>query len=94
VANDARWGRVMEGAGEDPYLGSKIAIARVKGFQGETIADLAKVNTIAACAKHFAAYGYVEAGLEYNIVDISNSNCIIRFCLLLKRQCRLEFVRL
>ncbi len=73
VANDARWGRVMEGAGEDPYLGSKIAIARVKGFQGETTADLAKVNTIAACAKHFAAYGYVEAGLEYNIVDISNS---------------------
>lgn len=73
IANDARWGRVMEGAGEDPYLGSKIATARVKGFQGETIADLAKVNTIAACAKHFAAYGYVEAGLEYNIVDISNS---------------------
>ena len=73
VANDARWGRVMEGAGEDPYLGSKIATARVKGFQGETIADLAKVNTIAACAKHFAAYGFVEAGLEYNIVDISNS---------------------
>jgi len=73
VANDARWGRVMEGAGEDPYLGSKIATARVKGFQGETTADLAKVNTIAACAKHFAAYGYVEAGLEYNIVDISNS---------------------
>jgi beta-glucosidase len=73
VANDARWGRVMEGAGEDPYLGSKIATARVKGFQGETIADLARVNTIAACAKHFAAYGYVEAGLEYNIVDISNS---------------------
>ena len=73
VANDARWGRVMEGAGEDPYLGSKVGYARVKGFQGETIADLAKVNTIAACAKHFAAYGYVEAGLEYNIVDISNS---------------------
>ncbi|SNR34303.1 beta-glucosidase BglX [Flavobacterium sp. ov086] len=73
VANDARWGRVMEGSGEDPYLGSKIGAARVKGFQGETIADLAKINTIAACAKHFAAYGYVEAGLEYNIVDISNS---------------------
>ncbi|WP_348800389.1 beta-glucosidase BglX [Flavobacterium adhaerens] len=73
VANDARWGRVMEGAGEDPYLGSKVGYARVKGFQGETTADLLKVNTIAACAKHFAAYGYVEAGLEYNIVDISNS---------------------
>lgn len=73
ITNDARWGRVMEGAGEDPYLGSKIAVARVKGFQGETIADLAKVNTIAACAKHFAAYGYVESGRDYNLVDISNS---------------------
>ncbi|WP_417940054.1 beta-glucosidase BglX [Flavobacterium sp. RS13.1] len=73
ITNDARWGRVMEGAGEDPYLGSKIAIARVKGFQGETTADLAKVNTIAACAKHFAAYGYVESGRDYNLVDISNS---------------------
>jgi len=73
VSNDARWGRVMEGAGEDPYLGSKIGYARIKGFQGETVADLAKVNTIAACSKHFAAYGYVEAGLEYNSVDMSNS---------------------
>ncbi|MGE6354939.1 beta-glucosidase BglX [Flavobacterium sp. NPDC079362] len=73
ITNDARWGRVMEGAGEDPYLGSKIGYARIKGFQGETMADLAKVNTIAACTKHFAAYGYVEAGLEYNSVDMSNS---------------------
>ncbi|WP_445455168.1 beta-glucosidase BglX [Flavobacterium sp. HNIBRBA15423] len=74
ITRDARWGRVMEGAGEDPYLGSKIAIARVKGFQGETKKDLSKVNTIAACAKHFAAYGFVEAGKEYNIVDMSISN--------------------
>jgi beta-glucosidase len=73
VARDARWGRVMEGSGEDPFLGSKIAFARVKGFQGESRADLAKVNTIAACAKHFAAYGFAEAGREYNTVDISNS---------------------
>lgn len=73
VSHDARWGRVMEGAGEDPYLGSKIAIARVKGFQGETKEDLAKTNTIAACAKHFAAYGFIESGREYNMVDISNS---------------------
>jgi beta-glucosidase len=73
IYRDARWGRVMEGAGEDPYLGSKIAIARVKGFQGDTKADLSKVNTIAACAKHFAAYGFVEAGREYNTVDMSNS---------------------
>ena len=47
ITREARWGRVMEGAGEDPYLGSKIAIARIKGFQGETIADLAKPNTVA-----------------------------------------------
>ena len=69
ISRDPRWGRVMEGAGEDPYLGSKIATARVKGFQGD---DLKKRNTIAACAKHFAAYGFAEAGREYNRVDISN----------------------
>lgn len=73
ISNDARWGRVMEGAGEDPYLGSKVAIARVTGFQGDTKADLAKGNTIAACAKHFAAYGFAESGRDYNTVDISNS---------------------
>jgi beta-glucosidase len=73
VSHDARWGRVMEGAGEDAYLGSRIAIARVTGFQGDTRADLSKINTIAACAKHFAAYGFAEAGRDYNTVDISNS---------------------
>ena len=73
IVNDARWGRVMEGAGEDPFLGSKIAIARVTGFQGDTKADLSKINTIAACAKHFAGYGFVEAGREYNTVDMSIS---------------------
>ncbi|UJH66838.1 beta-glucosidase BglX [Allomuricauda sp. SCSIO 65647] len=67
ISRDARWGRVMEGAGEDTYLGSKIAIARVKGFQGE---DLSAPNTIAACAKHFAAYGFAEAGRDYNTVDV------------------------
>ncbi|AUC15472.1 beta-glucosidase [Tenacibaculum sp. SZ-18] len=70
ISRDARWGRVMEGAGEDPYLGSKIAQARVKGFQGD---DLSKPNTIAACAKHFAAYGFSEAGKEYNTVDIGTA---------------------
>lgn len=70
ISNDARWGRVMEGAGEDPYLGSKIAKARVTGFQGE---NLSLNTSIAACAKHFAAYGYVEAGKEYNMVDMSHS---------------------
>ena len=73
ISNDARWGRVMEGAGEDPYLGSKIATARITGFQGDTRSDLAKINTIAACAKHFAAYGFAESGRDYNTVDISNS---------------------
>lgn len=70
ISRDARWGRVMEGAGEDPYLGSRIATARVNGFQGD---DLSKPNTIAACAKHFAAYGFSESGKEYNTVDIGNS---------------------
>ena len=70
ISRDPRWGRVMEGAGEDPYLGGKIAQARVKGFQGS---DLSQNNTIAACAKHFAAYGFVEAGREYNTVDMSIS---------------------
>ncbi len=73
IVNDARWGRVMEGAGEDPYLGSKIATARITGFQGDTKADLSRINTIAACAKHFAGYGFVEAGREYNTVDMSIS---------------------
>lgn len=70
IARDARWGRVMEGAGEDPYLGARAAEARVRGFQGE---DLSANNTLAACAKHFAAYGFVEAGREYNAVDISEA---------------------
>ena len=68
ISRDARWGRIMEGAGEDPYLGSLIAVARIKGFQGS---NLAADNTIAACAKHYAAYGFAEAGRDYNTVDIS-----------------------
>ena len=67
ITRDARWGRVMEGAGEDPYLGSQIAAARVRGFQGQ---DLSDPSTVAACAKHFAAYGFAEAGRDYNTVDI------------------------
>jgi beta-glucosidase len=68
IARDARWGRVMEGAGEDPYLGSLIAAARVRGFQGK---DLAAKDTIVACVKHYAAYGAADAGREYNTVDMS-----------------------
>lgn len=70
ISRDARWGRVMEGAGEDPYLGSLIARARVRGFQGE---DLSSPLTIAACAKHFAGYGFSEAGKDYNTVDVGTS---------------------
>lgn len=70
ISRDARWGRVMEGAGEDPFLGSRVASARVKGFQGD---DLSAPNTIAACAKHFAAYGFAESGRDYNTVDIGNA---------------------
>ncbi|KGO88344.1 beta-glucosidase [Flavobacterium rivuli WB 3.3-2 = DSM 21788] len=68
VSRDARWGRVMEGAGEDPYLNSRIAVARVKGFQG----NLGEFN-VAACVKHFAGYSFAEAGRDYNTVDISNN---------------------
>lgn len=70
ISRDARWGRVMEGAGEDPFLGSKIAAARVQGFQGE---DLASPSTIVACAKHFAGYGFAEAGRDYNTADFGTS---------------------
>lgn len=68
IARDPRWGRIMEGSGEDPVLGSRIAAARVKGFQGTTLND---PGSIMACAKHFAAYGAAEAGRDYNTVDIS-----------------------
>ncbi|UQD55995.1 beta-glucosidase BglX [Flavobacterium sp. K5-23] len=70
IARDARWGRVMEGSGEDPYLGSQIAVARIQGFQGE---DLKARNTILACAKHFAGYAFAESGRDYNTVDIGES---------------------
>ena len=68
IARDPRWGRMMEGVGEDPYLGSKIAAARVKGFQGNKLGD---INSMMACAKHFAAYGAVIGGRDYNSVDMS-----------------------
>lgn len=67
ISRDPRWGRVMEGAGEDTYLGSKIAYARVKGFQGK----LGDVNSVMACVKHFAAYGAAVGGRDYNSVDMS-----------------------
>lgn len=68
ISRDARWGRSMEGAGEDPYLGSLIAIARIEGFQG----DLSSNKNILACAKHFAGYGFAESGRDYNTVFVSD----------------------
>lgn len=68
IARDPRWGRVSEGNGEDPYLGSQIARAMVRGYQGK---DLALNNTMMACVKHYALYGAAEAGRDYNTTDMS-----------------------
>jgi beta-glucosidase len=68
IARDPRWGRIVEGAGEDPYLGSAMAAAKVRGFQGT---DLAAANTLLATAKHYTAYGGAEGGRDYNTVDVS-----------------------
>ncbi len=68
IARDPRWGRIAEGSGEDPHLGAMMAVARVRGFQGN---DLTSSEALMACAKHFAAYGGAEAGRDYNLVDVS-----------------------
>jgi beta-glucosidase len=68
IARDARWGRGVEGAGEDVLLGERLAAARVRGFQGRSLGD---PDAVLACAKHFAAYGAAEAGLDYSTVDVS-----------------------
>ena len=68
IARDARWGRIAEGAGEDPYLGAAFARARVRGFQGN---DYSQPDRVVACAKHWVAYGAAEAGRDYNTVDLS-----------------------
>ncbi|WP_228409366.1 beta-glucosidase BglX, partial [Chryseobacterium sp. HMWF001] len=68
IARDPRWGRVMEGSGEDTYLGTKIGLARIRGFQGKGLGNL---DAIMACAKHFAAYGAAVGGRDYNSVDMS-----------------------
>lgn len=70
ISRDARWGRIMEGSGEDPYLTSQVAVAKINGYQGE---DLADPNTIAATAKHFAGYGLAEGGKDYNAVNIGKN---------------------
>jgi len=68
IARDPRWGRVAEGAGEDPYLGSAMARAWVEGYQGESLADH---DTIVSCPKHYVAYGGAEGGRDYNTVEVS-----------------------
>ena len=68
ISRDARWGRVMEGAGEDPYYGSLVARARIRGFQGD---DFSKDHTMLACAKHYIGYGAARGGRDYNTVDMS-----------------------
>lgn len=70
ISRDARWGRIMESAGEDPYLNTQVGLAKLRGYQGT---DLAHPETMAACAKHFAAYGFVEAGKEYNTVNLGEN---------------------
>lgn len=70
ISRDPRWGRTKEGAGEDPYLGAAMARAYVRGYQGN---DLSALSSVAACVKHFAAYGAAEAGREYNTTDMSLS---------------------
>ncbi|MFD1468519.1 beta-glucosidase BglX [Hymenobacter caeli] len=70
IARDPRWGRIMEGSGEDPYLGSQIARAMVRGYQGPDN-DLTRPNRVMACLKHFALYGAAEAGRDYNTTDMS-----------------------
>ena len=68
IARDPRWGRIVEGAGEDPYLGAAMARARVRGFQGS---DYAARDKVLACAKHWVAYGAAEGGRDYNTTDVS-----------------------
>jgi beta-glucosidase len=68
IAHDPRWGRISEGAGEDPWLGSQVAAAMIRGYQGQ---DLTRSNTVMACVKHFALYGGSQAGRDYNTVDMS-----------------------
>jgi len=79
IARDPRWGRVMEGSGEDPYLGSEVAKAMVRGYQGDDISAIkgnsssrTPTNKVLACVKHYALYGAAESGRDYNTVDMSN----------------------
>lgn len=80
ISRDPRWGRIIEGPGEDPYVGARFAEAAVKGFQGSEEDDLAKRESLAACAKHYLGYGFSEGGRDYNTTDISGytlHNCVL-----------------
>jgi len=91
IARDPRWGRIEEGAGEDPYLGSAVAAAKVLGYQG---GDYSKPDKMASTVKHFAAYGAVEAGREYNTVDMSTQRLSMTTCRRTRPLSRLALRRL
>ena len=86
LCRDARWGRIAEGPGEDPYLGGEIAKALVKGYQGKNN-DFSVSNTLMACVKHYALYGAAEAGRDYNTVDMSRQRMLNEFMLPYKTAC-------
>lgn len=86
ICHDARWGRIAEGAGEDPYLGGEIAKALVRGYQGKEN-DFSIENTVMACVKHYALYGAAEAGRDYNTVDMSRQRMMNEFMLPYKTAC-------
>lgn len=85
ICHDARWGRIAEGAGEDPYLGSEIAKAYVKGYQSD--GDLTKNDNVMACVKHYALYGAAEAGRDYNTVDMSRQRALNEYMAPYKAAC-------
>ena len=86
ICRDARWGRIAEGSGEDPYLGGEMAKAIVKGYQGKEN-DFSIGNTVMACVKHYALYGAAEAGRDYNTVDMSRQRMMNEFMLPYKAAC-------
>lgn len=85
ICHDARWGRIAEGAGEDPYLGAEVAKALVKGYQGD--GDLTRNDNVMACVKHYAMYGGAEAGRDYNTVDMSRQRALNDYMLPYKAAC-------
>ena len=87
ICHDARWGRIAEGAGEDPYLGGEIAKAYVYGYQGRD-GDLSKADNVMACVKHYALYGAAEAGRDYNTVEMSRQEAMNGFMRPYEQACK------